>query len=229
MATTTLAAEKVQLRLIHYPGYDTTLQKPYWDLSDTIWYRDSFAVEEARYLHILDSSSVHKEENRLRCYRVSDLRADNYYEFARFGDTTSFMGAYSYRDTVPVWGGWLFKRNSHINYDGEPVALPDTVINHVRFRRLRTVYHTNNIPQFTICYFRCDRQGTVFNIDRKLSEKMDCPLTKTFSYPPTGLRGKTLRLSFEVIPLADTLDAAEEKAFRDWKLFIANHPVKPVR
>lgn len=218
-------SEVVELLLEHYQGIDTTLKHPFWVFRDKIWFCDSLAIEEVRYLSMLDSANIKTEEYKIRCYRFSDLRKDVFYEFRNFSDTASLIGAYSYKDTLPQWGGWMFRRNSHIEYEGQANDIPDTLIGGVHYKRLKTMSFRKNIPYVTECYFRCDQAGTNFNIDTALTRKTGCPLTKTFSYPPVPTKS-ALRLNFEIRFLSDALTRDEQKVFKAWEKFVDEHPVR---
>lgn len=217
--------EVIEHILTHYNGVDTALKNPYWIFRDKVWCYKTMAIEEVRYLSILDSSNVRKEDYRIQSYRFSDFQKDVFYEFRSFSDTASLIGAYSYKDTLPRSGGWMFKRNSHIEYEGDAKEMPDTVVGGVSYKRLKTMSFRKNIPYVTECYFRCDQQGTVFNIDKELSKKTGCPLTKTFSYPPVPTNS-ALRLDFEIRYLSDTLTKDEQKIFDAWEKFAEENPVK---
>ncbi len=203
----------------YYPT-DTTLAKPFWDFNDKIWFKDSLAIEEVRFI------KMHEEPGGISCleypishYRFSDLRKGFIYEFNSFRDSAGLIRKYTYADSIMPVGGWGFNYNR--NGDGTHVLLPDTVIDNVSYKRAKISRGTEDQPYIVLCYSRCDKKGTVFNLIPNLSTVIGCPITRTYVFSPRRIG---LHLTQEVKFIADTLTAAEQRVFDAWEKYATLHP-----
>jgi hypothetical protein len=207
----------------HYEPAATELSKPFWDFKETIWFADSFAIEEIRQLNILeDSKGITCQSYDIRHYRFSDLRKQAIYEFARFNDTATLIRKYSYGDSVPVVGGWGFNYTRHWDYQGTTEAMPDTAIDNVAYKQAKIFRTVNNIPYIIFCYFNCDKMGTVFNLDPDLSKTIGCPLVKIYWSTP---QKKGLHMTSELNFLSNSLTKEEQKVFTAWEKYAKENPV----
>lgn len=205
----------------YYPA-DTALLKPFWEFNDKVWVKDSFAIEEVRQLDIQENYKgvVTSQEYILCHYRFTDLRKGFVYEFGDFSDTALLIRKYTFGDSVKVFGGWGFNHN-RIS-DGTSAILPDTLIDNITYKRVKVSRGTTDMPYTVLCYFRCDKKGTIFDLIPSLSKAVGCPLVKIYISSPVR---KGLHLIHGVKFVADTLTENELKVFTAWEKYAAMNPV----
>ena len=207
----------------HYQPDAKDLSTPFWIFKDKAWFKDSMAIEEIRELNIQEAANGKTtQEYIIRHYRFSDLRKRAVYEYISFSDTATLIRKYSYSDSVQVIGGWGFNYIRHLNYQGIVEKLPDTVIGDKDYKRTIISRYVNDLPYTIICYFRCDKKGTIFNMDPTLSKTIGCPLVKLYWSSPIK---KGLHMSTEVNFLSDTLTVEEIKVFTAWGNNANDNPV----
>jgi hypothetical protein len=206
----------------HYYHQDTNLVNPFCDFKEKIWFADSFAIEEVRQLNIIgDSKGNNCKRFDIRHYRFSDLKKQIVYEFRYWGDTSTIIRKYNYRDSVLV-SGWGFNLPRRLDSLGTTIFLSDTSFNQKKFKRALISKTINEIPYRVICYFDCTRTGTPFDLSPGLSKKATCPLVKFYYSSPkrTGLH-----MVCEVKLVSNELTAEEQNVFSTFKLFAQNNPV----
>jgi hypothetical protein len=205
----------------HYEPAANDLSNPFWSFKDKIWFKDSVAIEEVRQLNIHENAKgIKSQEYAIRHYRFSDLRKGVVYEYKSFSDTATLIWKYAYRDSVQVIGGWGFNYVRH--GDGTYEILSDTVIDDISYKRAKVSRGTKELPYIIICYFRCDKKGTIFNLDPFLSDIIGCPLVKIYNFSPVK---KGLHITSEVKFLPDTLTSEELKVFAAWEKYANENPV----
>lgn len=216
--------EVIEFTTRHYLPADTVLTNPFWDFTSKIWFKDSFAIEEVRQLNIEEGSKgVTCQSYDVLFYRFNDLRKGFIYEFSQFKDSAKLLRKYSSHDSITSIGGWGFHSIRHWDYQGITERMSDTLINRTLFKRAKIYRSVKDIPYVIFCYFNCDKNGTVFNMDPDLSKSVGCPLTKIYWSTP---QKKGLHMTSEVKFLADTLTAEESKVFAAWEKFAQKNPVE---
>jgi hypothetical protein len=190
---------------------------------EKIWYKDSMAIESVNTQSIVsDETNKTTDGVIVTHYRFSDLRKKIVYEYKTFSDTAKIIRKYSYDDSVQILSGWNFKWVRKLDYNGTPGNLTDTIIDKITYKRVRVSTGTQANPFEMICYFRCDKKGTIFTLDRAISEMVGCPMVKKYSFSLLK-RGKAA--STEVDFLADALTKDELKVFDAWVKNIKKYPV----
>ncbi|HVT85933.1 MAG TPA: hypothetical protein VHD35_12085 [Chitinophagaceae bacterium] len=210
----------------NYPIHGEEFSKPIMTFKDKVWYKDSMAIESVSSLNIASGSKNNSTQSmEVLYYRFSNLRNGSVYEYKNFSDTAKLLREYSYNDTVQVIGGWNFKYLRKWNYNEPPETLQDTLINKIKYKRIGFSWQTQEprIAYVAICYFRCDKIGTIFNLDPFLSKTVGCPLVKMHSFPTSMKTG--LHFTQEIIFLANSFTPKERTVFNKWEKYALSHPV----
>lgn len=216
--------EVVDLTLRIFNPADSAEQNPLEERSSRVWVQDSFAIEEIRFVKSFQAGNQQPVFSyALKGYRFSDLKRAVYYNFTTFSDTSACTGVFSYRDTVPKWGGWIFFNNRSAGYCETPLHITDTILRGKVYKRMSGRVDWLNQPIQTISYFDCERKGTFFDMDTALSrgQMNGCPLVKTYSYP-VMLPGPGT--GYEIQFVRNELTEEEERVFVAWILFARNIP-----
>jgi hypothetical protein len=214
--------EVIEYTTKHYYHQDSNLVNPFWDFKEKIWFADSFAIEEVRQLNIIEDSKGHNCKSfDIRHYRFSDLKKQLVYEFRYWGDTSTFIRKYNYRDSTLV-SGWGFNFPRRLDTLGLMMNMKDTVFGNKTYKRAILSKNLNDIPYNVYCYFDCNRTGTHFDFCPALSNQLGCPLVKFYYSSPkrTGLH-----MVCEVKLVSNELTVEEQTVFNTFKLFAQNNPV----
>jgi hypothetical protein len=216
--------EVIQNRFQQFTSASNDLSKPILDFNEKVWYKDSMAIEEVRYQNVVtDSKNNTSVDYPIRNYRFNDLRKRTVYEYKSFSDTAAIIKKYSLDDTsIKLASGWNFKHFRNWGYDNVDKNLSDTVIENVTYKRVQLRRTMLNFKYIMICYFRCDKKGTIFNLDEGISKITDCPLVKYYHIP---LQKKGLNLFSEIIFSADKFTKEEQKVFDAWKKYANSNPL----
>jgi hypothetical protein len=195
--------------------FDTINSQVAFSISSKIWYKDSLSIQEVPQTNFTEDEKGHKtREDFISHYVFIDPRTKSFYYYKNFSDTAKIIKKYSGTDSFFVHGGWNFYADKNIVDGGWPVPLSDTVINQVSYKRVKFKRSFGQKEFNSIGYFRCDKKGTLFKMDKSYSEKLGCPMVKIDNFLPG--RGQ-LAISNEVDFLADTLSAKELKVFDAWE------------
>lgn len=214
----------IENRHIQYHPADTALSKPLWDYSQKLWYQDSLAIEEVRYIKIAtDSKNNTVKEYPIMNFRFNDLRKRTVYEYQNLSDTAKLIRKYSFDDTsIQMTGGWNFKHIRNWGHNGPATHLPDTIIDNVIYNRKSFFRGDEKFPYIMICYFRCDKKETIFTLDPFISKEIGCPLVKMYHYSPIN---KGMHIFSEVKIFANKFTPEEQKVFDTWKKYAEDNPV----
>lgn len=219
-----IRTEVIEYKLYHHnpAGDETSLI--FSPSIEKIWYRDSMAIETVSSGHTFIDKNGIREENSILWYRFNDLRSASVFEFKTFTDTARLIRKYSYLDTsIQIISGWNFPYKRKWVYRGDPESMADTVIDNISFKRFRLHTGSVKMPAIMICYFRCDKKGTIFTHDPYLSQLADgCPLTHLYYYP---VLKKGLHITADVRFVSDSFTAIEEKVFDAWAKYAKENPV----
>lgn len=220
----TYTLKKFDSRIGDYAVDETFWQQP------GIWYRDSLDIEEIKSLTI-EEDSLGKEARSvgLLHFTFIDIPARSLYDYTSFSDTARLIKAYTHPDSLPVPGGWTFyiPAKDYPGFD-PPVAIGDTSIDGVSYKRRRIGYTNPSLPeqekQELIAYFRCDKKIPMqFSLLKSFSHKIGCSCVRIDHLPASpGL----IPLSQQIEYVADRLTAEEMKVFDAWEQYAKKHPVK---
>lgn len=207
--------EVVEYVTKHYKPDSRDLSTPFWEFKERIWVSDSFAIEEVRYINIEeDGYGKEKQSFSILHYRFSNLKKGWIYEYKNFSDTATLIRKYSYSDTIKVVGGWGFNYPRTGLSRENLINIQDTDINNASYKRLIVNRMDKDIPYTTICYFSCNKKGTIFSLDYSLSKIIGCPLVKIHNFSPLQ---KGLHITSEILFIRDYFLENEQKVFNAWK------------
>ena len=190
------------------------------------WYKDSLVVLESMGLAIEVDSASHQENRQpvTDHYTFINLTTRSFYEYASFSDTARIVQKYTKPDSIMGRAGWNFYAPRDIPVTEPPQNLPDTVIEGVIYQRVRFVnQRENKYNPVSIAYIRCDRKGTLFQIDKNFSEKRGCPIVR---YEELPTQRNPFANAGEIVFAADTLSPEELKVFEAWERNAKQNPVK---
>jgi len=196
--------------------------KPVIKWATKIWYKDSLSIQEVKLLRFFTSSKEKTFKEILLYYIFIDPKYNSYYYYKNFSDTASIFKSYAGVDSFKVDGGWNFYLKKDLNYEGSPEVFNDTVINQIRYKRMKFNTLMGKDNYITIAYFRCDKIGTMFKFDYSYSEKLGCPLTKIDDFPTE--RGTSTKTEIDF--LTNGLTSEELKVFDAWEKNEKKYPVK---
>jgi hypothetical protein len=194
-----------------------------------VWFKDSVAIVKTMGISInTDSNNIEIRTVGLMHYTYIDLRKMVFYKYINFSDTAKIIQSYNQAqaDTV-FWNvNWRFYQYHDIPYTEPLQNMPDTVMDNKVFKRIRIINKpindTTNI-RTSIAYFDCERKGTMFQIDKTLSEKIGCPLVKYYILPSIKYAGA---MAGEIEFVTDKLTPEELKVFDAWEKNVKKYPVK---
>jgi hypothetical protein len=210
--------ENVRQGIVKYRGefFDTTgtfSSKPVVVDELRVFYKDSLAIEEIiRRSYITDTANKTTIEERISHYIFIDIPKGKYYFYKNLSDTAKSFKSYASLDSFKTHAGWNFINADATQFKGASQSMKDTVINNVKYKRLKKAIYFGKYPYSSIGYFRCDKIGTLFKFDTNLSDSIGCPLVKIEDSPIN--KGAAIRS--EIIFLTDTLSKQEVKIFDAW-------------
>ena len=223
----------VVLARLYY--YDTSQNRYvhnelYWP-DVKIYYKDSSIIEQIRYLHLEDNLGLSKRKVEVDHYTFINLSKRMFYDYTTFSDTAAMIKKYTQPDSVNVLGGWNFYAYHDTPASEPPVPISDTTIDGTIFKRYRfTNSHKKDLIELkdiVVGYLDCKKKGTMFQIDKRFSEKRGCPLVRTdnfFDGPPGPFSKTSARMEF----LSDSLTPEEAKVFDVWEKNARQNPVSPI-
>jgi len=113
--------------------------------------------------------------------------------------------------------------NEQTQIIGSREWLTDTMIENVKYRRARINLAGATPNTYQIGYWRCENMGTVYSLEKTISDSISCTMTKLMSY----LNGQSEPyFKQEVILLRDSLTNEELSVFDAWKNNVIKYPIK---
>jgi uncharacterized protein YlzI (FlbEa/FlbD family) len=137
-----------------------------------IWYKDSLIIETIRAVNFTTDNGITSVKTPIAYYVFFDRTTKAFYHYSSFSDTAQLLMSYTQSDSVDIKGigGWPFYLNRKIHFV-EPInALKDTTINNVLYKRIRYIENGDNIHGTIIAYFRCDKKGSLLQLNVALSD-----------------------------------------------------------
>lgn len=190
-----------------------------------VWYKNELFIEEIKTVETYrDTNGITTRKTPIAYYLFIDRNSKSFYHYSSFSDTARIIDKYMLPDTAVMrgLGGWPFYRNWDTNIAGPLKTLTDTIINKVIYGRVQLPIISNGFLVTIIAYQRCDRIGSVFQIDKNLGNKLGCPVTRVDYLPSSA---DPTPLSEEISFLRDSLSKEELNVFKAWEKNIKKYPV----
>ncbi len=192
-------------------------------MNHKVWYQDSLGVTEICRINIVDTDDTTRSTFISTIgYRYVNLKRKWAYEYEIFADTASIKRKYRYNDTTEFIGGWNFERNIKLPADDFRL-LSDTIINNLTYKRYKVRLNFKSREYEGICWFRCDKKNTYFNLEKSLSDVTGCTNVFFRMYPvnnPTNVTSKELKF------ISNNLPDSVKRVFKAWK---KNENIYPVQ
>jgi hypothetical protein len=191
-----------------------------------IWYKDSLVIQESVTVQYWTRYGKDTARVFVDHYSFLDLRNMSVYEYPSFSDTARLMRKYKLRPSENLGGGWSFFR-SNVNYFSEGyLHMTDTIVENVQYKRVinKVSYNdtTGEVTRIKVGYFRCDKKGALFNLDKGFPGTHECPMVKfEFIVQP-----KQPWIRTEIDFIANNLSEKELSIFNVWERYARDHPVK---
>jgi hypothetical protein len=181
-----------------------------------VWYMDSLVIEE-----IAKTKTFTYETKPLTLsvtplwYRLIDLQKRMWFDFATFTDTARMIKKGNLPDKYFADHGWAFYSSKSLEYGGTPEKLHDTMIEGIPYLEYKFTDLRESMPNtYAIGYFRNDKKGNMFSLEKEFSNKMGYTMTKRFDYKDTS---EYPYISMQLEFISDTLSQNEIKIFSAWK------------
>lgn len=179
-----------------------------------IWYKGNLAIEEiARINFHEDAAGKRFRTTTIMHYTFIDPTSGMYYLYKNFSDTASIFKTGPI-DSLESNGGWNFHGDIPVHFKSDPEFVADTTINNIIFKRVTFKHEIHKRDYITTAYLRCDKKETMFNFYKSFSEKMDCPVIKTYTRVVNEIPQP---LYSEIDFIADTLTQYQLKVFDTWE------------
>jgi hypothetical protein len=188
-----------------------------------IWYSNNYVIEEITEVNHETNSIGHDTAwVKISYYTFMDLDSKSFYNYSSFSDTARLINKFPQPDSFGV-SGWSFYIQDDISATEPPQELSDTIIREITYKRYKFINKTkDNGEQIHIAYSRCDKKGTLFQFDKKFSDKVGCPVVRVdlFAIPLNRYS-----LSKEVEFISHALTDEEMKVFDAWERNAKMNPV----
>lgn len=215
---------KIEVALLErclYKSQSSSIREPFYSVKEKIWRIDNFLIEECRRINVTDNDSLYREETSIMFYRLTDIINQTVYNYLTFSDTSKAIKTYPLFDSSNnQTGGWWLDYKNTIKYVpiGNPIFLPDTIVQQANYGRFYITMSDENNQQFiSECYFNnpVETEGTMLNFNALIkNDKIRKNITKIFNYAPENPSFQSSALSFTF--LRDTLSTEEMKIFSAW-------------
>src|SRR5687767_5722038 len=193
-----------------------------------IWYRGSFVIEEIKTIKTTRNDGNFTHETPIAYYLLMDRNTKMFYHYSSFSDTARLLDQYKLEDTSEMKGvgGWGFYKDINTEIIGPKKYFRDTTIEGVIYKRVHFNVKAGNFVSPTVYYLRCDKKGSLFKFNKRLSEEFGCPVVR-IDYLPTP--ENTIPGSSEIVFVRDKLSKDELKVFDAWEKNIKKQPVSKYR
>ena len=98
--------------------------------------------------------------------------------------------------------------------ESEPQVLADTIIDKVKYMRIRFTKLKKRFADYDIGYLRYDNKGKLFSFEKAFSSKVNCTMTRYEDYQQGAVKPFVIN---ELQFLSDTLSPTELKVFDAWR------------
>jgi len=189
---------------------------------DNIWYQDSVGITQASGVQSVQNDTKDTLFAIPLGYRFVDMRKKWVYEYRNLSDTAEIVGKYDKADSIGLTGGWNFYRKASIKFDSLHI-MGDTIINDVTYQKHRYVQTFKGTRLLGEILSRCDRKGTLFQLDVGVSNAIGCPMVKGTSLTSDGRFATT---SVEIEFVRNRLPDSVRRVLEAWKRNVERYPVK---
>jgi hypothetical protein len=181
-----------------------------------IWHRGNFVIQEIKIIKTSTVDGNFKYETPLLYYLVMDRDKKMFYHYSSFSDTARLLDQYKLEDTseMKAAGGWPFYKEINVEVIGPKKDLKDTVINDVLYKRVYFSIKNGDFISPSVYYLRCDKKGSLFRFDKKLSEEFGCPIVRIDHLPTAE---KPAPISSELVFVRNKLTNEERRIFDAWE------------
>ena len=216
--------------------YDTVTNNyvlPHFLPEYKVFYKDSTAIREVYKIRREDET---KYEISIDKYIFIDLINRSFYEYAKFSVDSFFTKSYIPSDTSKDYSfAYIFFGYSDPQKNANPKlslkipdekynSLPDTIIDAVKFKRLRCeqIIKNGEINQLNIwtIYFRYDIKNSIMHYDKDFDQKMNWPVVRI------EVKDPKFQTCFEIKYERQYLTNEELKVFDAWEKNAKLNPVK---
>jgi len=189
-----------------------------------VWYRDSLSIEQVNKTNFETSAGATTVTSSVLIYRLIDLDSRTLYDYKSFSDTALIVHKSVLPDSMMLDYGWSYYSKEVRQIQGVPQALNDTVIDNISYKRFRFNFSRDDLHKsYKIGYYRCDKKGRQFSLEKQFSEKLNCTMMKFVEF---RVDNSNPTASLEIEFLSDSLTADEHKVFDAWEKNIKKYPVK---
>lgn len=191
-----------------------------------IYYKDSMVIEQIMGINVYPDSNGQKHREVYTYQYVFIDVPTRSFVYRTFTDTAQILVKFTRPDSVRITGSvllWPFYAPNDLPLTQAPQKLTDTVMNGITYQRYRLINRADAQTPESIGYGRCDKKGTMFQFDKRLSAQMGCPLVR-IDYLPTAAAMHPVSLAIEF--RSEKLTQEEIKVFEAWERNAKNNPVK---
>ncbi len=196
-----------------------------------IWYKDSLIIEETFLVQFYMNDTTYETTWAHFPWEFTfiDLPNRGFYVFSSFSDTATLIRKYTQPDSIKgsivnFWGDMS-------PWDANRSALKpanDSIIAGVNYKRFKEIDYRRDtiknklVTRYFISYLDCNgKVPPLFSQTKWLSDRVGCPVKRWDMIVPNEFH-----LVNDILYLADTLTAKEQKVFKAWAKYAKEHPVE---
>lgn len=214
-------AEYVRVRMTSY-RIANDKATPYLSFANNVWYEDSVGITQISGLQSLQEGARDTIYAVTLGYRFTDMRRKWAYEYRNLYDTAEIVRKYLQPDSLPVVGGWGFYRPAAIQFDSLR-SVGDTSIGGVTYLKHRYIQYFQGKQFLSEVLSRCDKKGSIFQLDLGVSNATGCPMVKGSTMTPDG-RFPMSSVGIEFI--SNEFPDSVRRVFAAWKRNVELYPVQ---
>lgn len=194
----------------------------YLSFYNDVWYKDSVGITEVKSITYVQDSSKTVYSSIILGYRLVDMRRKWVYEYKTLSDTASIIKKYDKADSVNFIGGWPFFIKSITKFDSLRMT-GDTTIAGVKYLKHRCINYFQGKELLTEILSRCDKKGTIFQLDVGLTNAAGCPVVKATTLTPDG---RFPMSSAQIDFVSNEFPDKVKSVYEAWKRNVELFPVK---
>lgn len=191
-------------------------------MADNVWYQDSVGITQISIIRSIQDDTKDTVFPETVGYRFVDMRKKWAYEYKSLSDTAQITKKYAKADSASNIGGWNFYRRSSIKFDSLQFV-NDTSINGITYLKHRYVQYFQGRKLVSEILSRCDKKGSLFQLDVGVSNATGCPMVKGSELTPDG---RFIVSSSDIEFISKEIPDSVQKVFAAWKRNVSKHPVE---
>jgi hypothetical protein len=162
----------VILKVAHYDTLAKRYTKEGMMADLNIWYKGGLVIEEIKIIKTFEVDGNFRRETPLAYYLLMDRSTKMFYHYSSFSDTARLLDQYKLEDSSELKGagGWAFYKGINTEIVGPRTYLRDTIIDGISYKRIHFNVKEGNYISPTVYYLRCDKKGSLFKFNKRLSE-----------------------------------------------------------